>query len=273
MTRPVAHMEMDLFKDISAQIEVHYNARRGTKYDNSEFKSTYWRDSIETTGLRLHHFGSPLSDPMFEERVSWLKEHCSFPVHASISADQLSEKRAFGLVESGIDRIIVALDGYDDKTYKSVRGKNVSYSKACNGIELLLKAKDELKSKTLIDVQLIEIEECPEEIINYKKKWSEAGAEVLIKPLFHYPDVMLKGEKSPLWSGPCSWPFISMVITVNGEVVPCCADYNSENVIGNASTQSLQEIWDGDTFRNFRKEFFFNQTAKDSLCRRCGFYR
>ncbi len=273
MTRPVEHMEMGLFKDISAQIEEHYKARRGTKHDSKEFKSQYWRDSIETIGLRLHHFGSPLSDPIFEERVCWLKKNCSYPVHASISADQLSEKRAIDLVESGIDRIIVALDGYDDKTYKSVRGKNVSYAKACNGIELLLKAKEKLKLKTLIDIQLIELDNCPENIDEYKKKWSDAGAEVLIKPLFHYPDVPLKAEKSPLWSGPCSWPFICMVITVNGKVVPCCADYNSENIIGDASTQSLLEIWDGETFRNFRKEFFFNQTAEGSLCRRCGFYR
>lgn len=273
MTRPVEHMEMGLFKDISAQIEAHYRGRRGTKRDDKEFKSQYWRDSIESTGLRLHHFGSPLSDPIFEERVKWIKEHCLFPVHASISADQLTETRAYNLVESGIDRIIVALDGHDDDTYKSVRGKNVSYAKACKGIEFLLKARDKLKLDTLIDIQLIKFNDNLENNADFEKKWSELGAEILIKPLFYYPDVLLSGDKSPLWAGPCTWPFISMVITVNGKAVPCCADYNSGNVIGDASTQSLQEIWDGEKFRVFRKEFFFNKMAKDSLCHRCGFYR
>ncbi len=273
MTRPVEHMEMELFKDLLLQIETHYMARRGTKYDDKEFKAKYWRDSIETTGLRLHHFGSPLSDPMFEERVSWIKKHCSFPVHVSISADQLSGKRAYDLVASGIDRIIVALDGHDEETYKSIRGKNASYAKACKGIDLLLESRDKLRLNTLIDIQLIEINDTPEKCHDYKRKWSEAGAEALIKPLFHYPDVKIEGEKSALWSGPCSWPFISMTITVNGKIVPCCADYNAENVIGDASVESLQEIWDGEKYRDFRKEFFLNQMDKNSLCCRCGFYR
>lgn len=272
MTRSVQHMDFDLFKDLSLQIELHYQARIGTEYDGKNFEEQYLREKIEMLGLRLHHFGSPLSDPDFIKRCVWLKSNCSFLIHASISAEQLSKDSAYHLVESGIDRILIALDGIDEETYRSARGRNISYNKACNGILDLLDAKERLKSDTLIDVQLIDFGQDRDDIEYFQSKWSDAGTTVLIKPVFPYPDIKTNGKISEIWSGSCIWPFLGMVIAVDGHVLSCCSDYNSENVIGDSTKQSLQEIWDGDTFREFREKFFFDRMNTDSLCNRCGFY-
>ncbi len=272
MTRPVQRMDSGLFEDISRQIETHYRARIGTKYEGKDFKETYPRETIEMFGLRLHHFGSPLSDPEFIRRCAWLKRNCSFPIHASIGAEQLLEDSAYRLVESGIDRILIALDGIDEETYSSARGTYASYKKACAGILALLRAKDRLKSDTLVDVQLIDFGQNRADIEHFDRKWSDAGATVLIKPVFPYPDIKTNGHISEIWSAPCTWPFLGMVITVDGLAVPCCSDYNSENVVGDATRQGLQEIWDGDKFRDFRKRFFFDEMTAGSLCYRCGFY-
>jgi radical SAM protein with 4Fe4S-binding SPASM domain len=272
MTRSIHHMDFELFKNLSLQIESHFQVRIGTMYDEKNFEEKYLRESIEMFGLRLHHFGSPLSDPDFIRRCVWLKNNCSFPVHASISAEQLSQDSAYRLVESEIDRILIALDGIDEETYSTARGKYATYEKACNGILRLLDAKKRLKTETLIDVQLIDFGQNRSDIEYFQKKWSDVGATVLIKPVFPYPDIKFKGRISEIWSDPCIWPFLGMVIAVDGLVLSCCSDYNSENVIGDSTKQSLQEIWDGDTFRKFREKFFFNRMNTNSLCKRCGFY-
>ena len=59
-----------------------------------------------------------------------------------------------------------------------------------------------------------------------------------------------------------------MTITWNGEVVPCCYDYDNKYVVGNASSNTLNEIWRGERMTALRREFLSNQVT-NSLCRSC----
>jgi radical SAM protein with 4Fe4S-binding SPASM domain len=88
------------------------------------------------------------------------------------------------------------------------------------------------------------------------------------------PAESLQGEteaKLP-WSK-CYRPLTLMYITANGNVLPCCispfstADYDSI-ILGNVFENSLDEIWLGSKYVNFRKQY---QTATPpKCCRGCG---
>jgi hypothetical protein len=45
---------------------------------------------------------------------------------------------------------------------------------------------------------------------------------------------------------------IRMIALNNGDVVPCCFDYNSSVIFGNLFKQSVQEIWLSPTYVDFR---------------------
>jgi len=71
----------------------------------------------------------------------------------------------------------------------------------------------------------------------------------------------------------CYRPWTLMYITANGNVLPCCispfstVDYPSI-ILGNVYDTSLEEIWTGSEYLNFRKE---HQTATPpKCCRGCG---
>jgi MoaA/NifB/PqqE/SkfB family radical SAM enzyme len=155
ITREVRHMDDGLFRDICSQIEAGWLARKGTRYDPSLLVPTWSREAIETLGLRLHHFGSPLLDPRFIPRLEWIKAECTFPIHVSLSAEQLRGDQARRPIASGIDRIVVALDGLDEPTYRARRGRAASYAQARDGIEAMLEARTALGSDTINDVQPI----------------------------------------------------------------------------------------------------------------------
>jgi len=74
------------------------------------------------------------------------------------------------------------------------------------------------------------------------------------------------------WSK-CYRPLTLMYVTANGNVLPCCispfatVDYDSI-ILGNVFKNSLEEIWTGSKYENFRQQ---HQTATPpKSCRGCG---
>jgi radical SAM protein with 4Fe4S-binding SPASM domain len=62
--------------------------------------------------------------------------------------------------------------------------------------------------------------------------------------------------KSIHWQEFCQFPWSSMTVKSNGECVSCVEDFNNEIILGDAKTQSLYEIWNGDRYAQFRHEHY-----------------
>jgi MoaA/NifB/PqqE/SkfB family radical SAM enzyme len=78
-------------------------------------------------------------------------------------------------------------------------------------------------------------------------------------------------EESP-WSL-CRRPWTVMYFTANGRALPCCiapfSQQGYENyTLGNATQQTLQEIWNGPAYRRFREALRSNTPAR--CCANCG---
>jgi radical SAM protein with 4Fe4S-binding SPASM domain len=88
------------------------------------------------------------------------------------------------------------------------------------------------------------------------------------------PAESLQGQAGAGWPwSRCYRPLTLMYVTANGNVLPCCispfatVDYNSI-ILGNVFENSLEEIWTGSKYENFRKQ---HQTATPpKSCRGCG---
>jgi radical SAM protein with 4Fe4S-binding SPASM domain len=87
------------------------------------------------------------------------------------------------------------------------------------------------------------------------------------------PGMSLKrsGSGSP-WSL-CRRPWTVMYITANGRALPCCiapfSQRGYENyTLGDATQQSLREIWSGEAYRDFRRGLMSDQPP--DACANCG---
>jgi radical SAM protein with 4Fe4S-binding SPASM domain len=71
----------------------------------------------------------------------------------------------------------------------------------------------------------------------------------------------------------CYRPLTLMYVTANGNVLPCCispfatVDYDSI-VLGNVFESSLEQIWSGSKYKNFRKQH--QSATPPKSCRGCG---
>jgi radical SAM protein with 4Fe4S-binding SPASM domain len=67
----------------------------------------------------------------------------------------------------------------------------------------------------------------------------------------------------------CPYPWMSMVISANGDVVACCRDLEHKTVVGNLFVQSLQEIWNGPAYRALRKALIEKRPEDMAACKGC----
>ena len=79
-------------------------------------------------------------------------------------------------------------------------------------------------------------------------------------------------ENHRYWAG-CQRPWTLSYVTANGNVFPCCIspctakDY-SGTILGNAFTEAYTEIWNGERYQEFRRQF--ESDAPPDPCEGCG---
>ena len=67
----------------------------------------------------------------------------------------------------------------------------------------------------------------------------------------------------------CPYPWTSMVIASNGDVVACCRDLEHQTVLGNLFEQELEEIWNGDRARAVRRALTARTPERIRACQGC----
>jgi len=118
-----------------------------------------------------------------------------------------------------------------------------------------------------VRISFIECDENIHEVEEFKKMYSKKRRKVRQSANWTndvHNSLEMKGEKTP-----CDPLFHQMYIQWNGDVVPCCMDYNGKMVIGNANTQSIKEIWDKNEW--MREKHKAGKWDEIPLCRTCNY--
>ena len=68
----------------------------------------------------------------------------------------------------------------------------------------------------------------------------------------------------------CLIPSTLVVVTVDGNVLPCFEDYNEENIMGNVLTSPLSEIWRSEKYTNFRDDLKNKRRGDHPVCKTCN---
>ena len=81
-----------------------------------------------------------------------------------------------------------------------------------------------------------------------------------------------EGERDQPWST-CRRPWSLMYFTAHGRALPCCiAPFSARGydgyTLGDATQQTLREIWDGPAYRDFRRDLLSDAPPKP--CQNCG---
>jgi len=237
--------------------------------------------------LILYFQGEPYLNPLFFHMVEYAREKNIYTA-TSTNAHFLTDKLAKKTIESGLDRIIISLDGLDQATYEKYRVGG-SYDKVIEGTRNLVKWKRELKSSTpFIILQFIVFSTNEHQIPALRKLAKDIGVDKLelkSAQVYHYEEgnpLIPENESfsrykkqadgkykidNPL-NNHCFRMWRGCVITWDGLVVPCCFDKDADHRLGDLKKMSFQDIWRGEDYDKFRKKVFSARNEID-ICRNC----
>jgi radical SAM protein with 4Fe4S-binding SPASM domain len=258
MLRPRGFMDIDLFKKVMKELSPYlYN-------------------------LNLYFQGEPMLHPQF---FSFLTNSSDIYTVVSTNGHFLSEEISEKIVNSGLNKLIVSLDGTDQETYSLYR-VNGNVKSVMGGLKNVLYAKKKLNSPLKIELQFLvnsynehQIPLIQQLARNLKTTLRLKSMQIIdkseistwlpsfdrfrryrIKDGVYLPKNSLPDRCARLWFNP--------VITWDGKVVPCCFDKDAEYIMGDLTEDTFRDIWNGPKYRSFRKSILSGRHMIE-ICRNC----
>ena len=243
--------------------------------------------------LMLWNQGEPFINKCFVDMVRYAHER-RIPTMTSTNGHYIrSIEQARAIVESGLDEIIVSLDGVNQETYERYRvGGNFDH--VIRGAKFLTQAKHELDSKTpFVNLQFIVFRHNESDIEEAERIAKDLGADkFLVKTAQVYSsdeiDTFLpENEQYRRYSESsntsdalvvkgqpkrgCKVLWYSSMVNWNGAVAPCCFDKDVEFGMGEIfdPSQNFGTIWKGQAFMDFRARILSDRRSVD-MCRNCS---
>lgn len=235
--------------------------------------------------LALWNYGEPLLNPELPAMIAAAKASGVGVVKVSTNAHFLDEKRADALLASGLDVLIVSIDGASQATYETFR-RGGDFEQAAGMIERLCTEKRRRGLlKPRVELQFIVMRHNEHELDEMRRLASVWGVDRLRVKTVGADDEENRGlvPTSRLLSRydaegrhSVEHPFCTMawdhtVINVDGSVTPCCylrPDMGEEFVMGNAFETPFVEIWRGAKYRAFRAAMLAGRRSMP-VCGKC----
>lgn len=225
--------------------------------------------------VHLHGYGESLLEKDFHLRVAYAKKRGIKSTYIVTNGSLLSKEISRKLILAGLGKIKISFYGATKQTYEKIH-VGLNFDKVVQNILDLLKERDETRrNNPSVYLQFLPQEENIHEKELFREKWSEfidesRGDSLLEYQLHNYGlGKMYNLVKTQAKKKTCLLPFDTIQILWNGDVVPCCFDFNADMVVTNVRNKSIEEAWNSKAFKKFRYLHKINQLDKIPLCARC----
>lgn len=258
------------------------------KQDMRIFKKVIDELSPDLIWLVLFFQGEPFLHPQFLEMVSYAKQTNLFTATSS-NGHFFSDEIAQETVKSGLNQLIISIDGLDQDSYQKYRIKG-NLEKVIGGTKTLIKWKRQMKATTPHVIwQFVVFKHNEHQVPDVLKLASEIGVdEVSIKTaqVYNYESDTEFIPTNPEYSryerqsdgtyrirnsflNYCWRMWKGSVITWDGSVVPCCFDKDAQHSMGSVQSHSYQELWKSSAYGQFRNSILTSRSTID-MCTNCS---
>ena len=229
--------------------------------------------------LRFVGMGEPLLHKDILKMVKRAKDsQVADTVEIVTNGALLTKEMADGLIEAGLDRMVISLQGTSAEKYYSVSGIHLNFDEFVNNIEYFYTHK----TNTQMYLKIIDIaleDEVDKE--RYFKLFGDIcdtiGIEntVPIFPGVSFNDELYKARGMKTQFGlpvrrvkVCPQSFYTMQINPDGKIVGCYAVYYPR-ILDDCNQHSLVDIWNGEGFMKFRRQMLDGRENVCDFCRDC----
>jgi radical SAM protein with 4Fe4S-binding SPASM domain len=220
--------------------------------------------------LRLSWVGEPTLHPTLVDAVRYGKSKGIKEISFLTNGSRLHLGYMEKLIDAGLDLMTVSIDGMDDE-YDRIRAP-LTFKKTLSKLKKLKAYKDQKGIvKPLIKIQGVwpAIRPNPE---TYYNLFAPLVDVIAFNPLIDYlhkdQDIIYEDNFS------CPQPYQRITVAADGRVAMCSNDDLVSNVLGDATKESISEIWHGDKMRRVRElHSKINGFIEIEACRNCYYPR
>lgn len=237
--------------------------------------------------LIFYFQGEPYLHPAFTDLVRHASSKGIYTA-TSTNAHYLTDDQARKTVESGLDRLIISIDGTTQDVYQHYRigGK---LEKVLEGAKNIVHWKRKLNSRTPhVIFQFLVVKPNEHQMRDVQRLAKETGVdEVAFKTaqIYDYENgsdlIPTQDRYSRYRRGAdgklhiknkllnhCWKLWHSCVITWDGTVVPCCFDKDAEHPMGNLQASNFEAVWRSPAYDGFRRSVLRSRSEIE-MCRNC----
>ena len=255
-------------------------------------KENFFRDTInelyrDLVYLIFYFQGEPYINPKFLDMVKYAHDKGIYTI-TSTNGHFLNDENARKTIESGLDRMIISVDGTTQEVYENYR-KEGNLEAVLQGAKNVVKWKRALNSPTPhIIFQFLVVRPNEHQIPDIYRLAKEIGVdEVKLKTAQVYdyehgnpliPTIEKYARYAQQADGTykvknqllnhCWKLWHACVITWDGMVVPCCFDKDAIHRLGDLKQLSFKAIWKGETYQQFRRTLLKGRDQID-ICTNC----
>ncbi len=222
--------------------------------------------------------GEPLLNKSLPEMIAYTKkqdiaDRIVLVTNGTLLTPELNSK----LIESGLDDLLISVEGVSAQKYLDIAGIHMDYDKFLSGIEHFYKNRGDCKvyvklAHTGLDnsgesgFHKIFDDICDTAYVEYLTQIYQG---VDYSDIIGDTSINQIGERVPKRVEVCFLPFINLAINVFGKVSPCIFDYKENIVVGDVNTESIINIWNSKRLNEFRVMHLRKERYQHNDCSIC----
>ncbi|KKI99138.1 radical SAM/SPASM domain-containing protein [Prochlorothrix hollandica] len=229
--------------------------------------------------LRMYKDGEPFLNKNLDKMIAYAKQSsCVSYLDTTTNASLMTPERLAPVLEAGLDKINISVDGMNDQQYADFTGYKMNFAKLVSNIQWLYENKGNCEVVVKIPGDLI-TEEQKQEFLetfgdycdrifieNFAPCWPEFDVES------HTGVKITKGiYQQPIQpTDTCPYIFYSFSVNADGLVSSCFLDWGRKLIVGDVKSQSLKAIWNSDLMNSLRLQHLKGNRSQNSVCSQCG---
>ena len=214
--------------------------------------------------IKLSYRGEPLLHPRLPDMVAYAKNKGILDIYFNTNGMLLSEAKSRALIEAGLNRISISVEGTDPVAFEKAR-VGASFNRIKRNAETLLT----LRESTGLDFPKVRIQTVTlpgidlEEYAHYWSPYCDETAAIDFKEA----EERNKTLEAPDWACPQLWQ--RMTIEWDGCIMPCNNDDYRRLSPGNVSDMGVFNSWHAPMVQNARELHKQGRSHELASCNGC----
>jgi radical SAM protein with 4Fe4S-binding SPASM domain len=226
-------------------------------------------DKVKT--IQFLKDGEPMLNKRLSAMIQYAKNSDKFErVEVITNGSLLSESMNLKLIDAGLDTIRISLQGVSEEKYHEISGVHIDidFEEFVENIKHFYTNRKNCKVHLkIIDIGITDRGDEQAFYSKFGNICDELSIQHVLGKEFENPENIYGDKFNGCYV--CSRPFISMSVSSDGSVMPCCRETTDDLVLGNIQTETLSDLWNCEQMRDVRMAHLNKQKDSYITCKEC----